>query len=185
MIDPNNITRYDLSDYELEEIILFWVLAAGKKATTASLSLDKFLDNKSIKPFELIKLKGLIDLPFLMKSCGIGCFNNKSITFWQLANSNLDLRSCTAEDLEKIKGIGMKTSRCFIIHSRQNARYAGLDTHVLKYLSSLGYNVPKSTPNGKKYLEIEEIFLQLAEKSGKTIAEFDLEIWRSYSNKII
>lgn len=185
MIDPNNITNYNLSNDELEEIILFWILAAGKKATTAARSLDQFLLDKSISPFNFIKTKNLNELPVLMKNCGIGCYNNKAVTFWSLANSNLDLRTCTAEDLESIKGIGMKTSRCFIIHSRKDALYAGLDTHVLKYLSSLGYNVPKNTPTGKKYLEIEKIFLQLAVKSGKTIAEFDLEIWRNYSNKLL
>ena len=118
-----------------------------------------------------------------MKQCGIGCFNNKAITFNQLAFSNIDLMNCSVEELEKIKGIGMKTSRCFVIHSRKNANYAGLDTHILKYLRSLGHDVPLSTPSGKKYVEIEKIFLSLVEKSGKTLSEFDLSIWKEFSGR--
>ena len=77
----------------------------------------------------------------------------------------------------------MKTSRCFLIHSRKDVKYGGLDTHILKYMKSLGHDVPKSTPTGKKYLKLEEIFLSLLEKSGKTLSEFDLSIWKEFSGR--
>lgn len=96
--------------------------------------------------------------------------------------NELNLKSCSVDDLENIYGIGPKTARCFLIHSRPNMRFAGLDTHILKYLRGLGYEVPKTTPTGKKYKEIEQIFLNLVDKSGKSVAEFDLEIWRKYSS---
>jgi thermostable 8-oxoguanine DNA glycosylase len=48
-------------------------------------------------------------------------------------------------------------------------------------MRELGYNVPKSTPTKKKYLEIERTFLELADKSGMSIAEFDLAIWNKYA----
>lgn len=181
MIDPLNITKYDCTIEQLEEVLLFWVLAAGKNAISASKSLSKFLENNS--PFDYIKTISLEELPIKMKQCGIGCFNNKAITFNQLAFSNIDLMNCSVEELEKIKGIGMKTSRCFVIHSRKNANYAGLDTHILKYLRSLGHDVPLSTPSGNKYVEIEKIFLSLVEKSGKTLSEFDLSIWKEFSGR--
>lgn len=181
MIDPLNITKYDCTIEQLEEVLLFWVLAAGKNAISASKALAKFLENNA--PFDYIKTISLEELPIKMKQCGIGCFNNKAITFNQLAFSNINLMNCSVEELEKIKGIGMKTSRCFVIHSRKNANYAGLDTHILKYLRSLGYDVPLSTPSGKKYVEIEKIFLSLVEKSGKTLSEFDLSIWKEFSGR--
>lgn len=185
MVDPFDITKYDLKDEELEEYLIFWVLAAGKKASTVAKSLENFLlfwrQKLSKKnPFAIIKHVG-DKLPSELKRFGVGCYNNKAITLSQLANSNLDLKKCTLSDLEKIKGIGKKTSRCFVIHSRRNQRCAGIDTHVLKYLKSLGYEVPKSTPAGKKYDQLEEIFLQLVDESGLTLPEFDLKIWTKYA----
>jgi thermostable 8-oxoguanine DNA glycosylase len=90
--------------------------------------------------------------------------------------------TCNAEELEKIYGIGMKTSRCFLIHSRKNARYAGLDTHVLKFLRAKGVqDVPKSTPTSRKlYLRLEAEFLKLSDESGKSVADLDLEVWNKY-----
>jgi len=48
-------------------------------------------------------------------------------------------------------------------------------------MKNLGYDVPKSTPTGKKYIKIEKEFLSLVEKSDKTLAEFDLLIWSSFA----
>ena len=100
-----------------------------------------------------------------------------------LVSRGLNLSSCSIEDLERVVGIGPKTARCFVMHSRRGARHAGLDTHVLKYLKSRGVDVPKSTPTGRRYAELERIFLDMADESGKSPAEFDLEIWKRYSSK--
>ncbi len=189
MIDPVNITKFENTKEELEEVLLFWVLAAGKNAITASRCLDNFLKyiyklkGLENQPFNCIKKTGS-DLPQIMRNHGIGCYNNKSKTFWQLANSNLDLRSCSVEDLEKIYGIGMKTSRCFIIHSRRDAQCAGLDVHLLHFLRDKGYNVPSQTPTKKSYLEIEKIFLKIVRESGLSVAEYDLMVWREYSGRV-
>ena len=120
-------------------------------------------------------------LSHLMKRSGIGCYSNKSLGFVELAYSNLDLKTCSPEDLEKIRGIGPKTSRAFLIHSRPNQKYACLDVHLLRFMRDLGYDVPINTPTGKKYKQIEQLWLKLANKSGMTLAEFDLTIWRKYS----
>ena len=186
MIDPVNITNFNLTKSQLEEMLIFWVCAAGKNAITASKSLDRLLTiiQGHQCPFAAIQACGFKKLPKLMKECGIGCYNQKAKTFWQLANSGLNLRKCSAADLETICGIGRKTSRCFIMHSRRNARCAGLDTHLLHYLSDLGYSVPKATPSSaKEYSRLENIFLELVDKSGKSTAEYDLFVWRKYSGR--
>ena len=182
MIDPHNITNYNQSQSELEEVLLFWICAAGKTAVTMSRSLDAMLSTlQGNTPFDKIKKVGEDKLPQTLKSFGIGCYNNKAKSMWGLSNKGLDLSSCSVEDLEGVHGIGPKTARCFIIHSRRNARHAGLDTHILKFLRSKGHDVPKSTPTKKKYKELEAVFLDYVDASGKSVAEFDLDIWRSYA----
>lgn len=185
MINPSKITIYNAPNNKLEESILFWVCVAGKNGYTAARCLDLFLNSiykRHRSPFECIQeYKGA--LPDLMRNCGIGCYTSKAKSFIQLVNSSLNLKTCTTEDLESIYGIGMKTSRCFILHSRPHARYAGLDTHILKHLRSVGVcNVPKSTPSSKKeYFRLEKEFLRLADGVNMLPSEYDLMIWNKYS----
>lgn len=185
LVDPDNITDYNLSDDGLELVLLFWIAAAGKNAKTSARALNALLEEGSQKfgssrPFEIIIGYG-DTLAESMKKQGMGCYNNKSRSMSFLANSGINLRTCNATELETVPGIGPKTARCFLIHSREGVRHAGLDTHVLKYMRDLGFDVPKSTPTGKKYIELENLFLELADKSGLEVADFDLQIWRRYS----
>lgn len=187
LVDPKNITKFDCSERELQVLLLFWICAAGKKATTAARNLERLLLHGSDifgsnEPFEIIRRFGA-NLAESMRAHGIGCYNNKSKSMLDLVGKNLNLRICSVSDLESVRGIGPKTARCFLMHSRRDARFAGLDTHALKYMRDQGLDVPKSTPSGKKYLELEKKFLEMADRSGKTLAEFDLEIWRHYSQR--
>lgn len=189
MVDPSNITKYNCSNFELQELILFWICVAGKKADTISRILENFLQEGFKKfgccqPFDVI-LNHKDNLPKELKRHGLGCYNNKSKTMLELAKSNIDLSKCSAEDLESIYGIGMKTSRCFILHSRKNAEYAGLDTHILKFMKILGYDVPKSTPTKNKYKKIEKDFLYLVKKSGLLAQDVDLLIWNYFAKGVV
>lgn len=191
MIDPTKITKYNMTYPQLEEFILFWVCAAGKNGKLAARCIDNLLKTwrpkvkeiiKSPWPFDIIRYINYHgDLAEEMRKHGIGCYNNKAKTFLQLIWSNLNLKTCTVEDLEKIDGIGPKTARCFMIHSRPFQKLAALDTHVLKFMNDMGYEVPKTTPTGRRYREIEKQFIYLAGVCGKTTAEFDLMIWNAYS----
>ena len=130
MIDPEQVTHYNQTDKELEEFILFWVCAAGKNGKTAARCLDTLLRHMNayeIGPFNAIKIWGYWEHPIteegwpeLLRDCGIGCYKSKCMTMFQLATSDLNLRTCPASDLEEIYGIGPKTARCFIMHSRKN-----------------------------------------------------------------
>jgi hypothetical protein len=190
MIDPINMTQYDLSKPDLEEVILFCCAVAGKNALTTAKALDKFLiglraDCSTLwdtegSPFVLLRCGWRHDLAQRIKSCGMGCFNHRARTFLALAHSGLDLKTCTVEELEKIPGIGPKTSRYFLLHTRRDVRVAVLDTHILRYMSDLGHEVPRSTPTGKRYLDLEQTFIGLADLSQKSLAQFDLDIWNEY-----
>lgn len=95
------------------------------------------------------------------------------------------LDEVSVEDLESVNGIGSKTARFFVLHSRPNQRVAVLDTHILKWMKSLGHNVPKTTPSKKSYGTIEKVFLCIAEARGMSIADLDLMIWKRFSQKAL
>lgn len=185
MIDPTKITNFNRSDEELEELLLFCIAVAGKNATVTSRNLDKLLDYARNyvdgSPFFLIKyLNSKYNLSNLIKTFGFGCQSVKSKGFIQAANSGLNLRICTVDDLEKIHGIGMKTSRFFILHSRKNANVACLDTHILQWLSRhSGFNVPKQTPTRKMYLQLEKVFLKVSNVLNIDPSDLDLKIWNA------
>lgn len=200
MIDPFRITDYKRNPLQLEELLLFCVSVPGHNAKTTAAALEKFLDSRP--PFSTIRLivdgppKQRDDESFLnfsirtvlgfrrlrnaVKASGIGCYSRVTQSFWELAYSGLDLKTCSAAELEAIHGIGKKTSRFFLLSSREGVRCAALDVHILRYLRSLGHAVPSSTPDSvKQYEKIEKVFLQEADRSGKTPAEFDLGIWKA------
>lgn len=197
MIDPSKITAYDETIPQLQEKILFWVLAAGKNANQAARALSRFLFDYQTwpQPFEAIRyLSGLEEgwkeskyigkLTAALHLSGVGCFKSKARAFYELASTQpaIDLRTCGVSDLISIHGIGPKTSRAFILHSRRDARVACLDVHLMRYLAEHGVAGIKSyvTPSSvKSYERIEKEFLRLADASGKSPAQFDLEIWNA------
>lgn len=183
MIDPTNITNYNRSIPELEEFLLFCVAVAGKNATVTAANLERLLNyGKQYvdgTPFEIIEsLDKKYNLAELIRSFGFGCHTVKSKGFIDLYKSKLNLKECTVDDLEKIHGIGMKSSRFFLLHSRKNPQVACLDTHILKWLGLYsGYDVPKQTPTKKKYLILEKAFLEIANALKIDPAVLDLKIW--------
>jgi len=93
------------------------------------------------------------------------------------------LNHVQVKELECVKGIGMKTSRFFVMHTRKNQYYACLDTHILQWLGSKGHNVPKTTPSSAKYLELEKVFLDYAKEMNMLPADLDLQIWNEAQAK--
>jgi hypothetical protein len=202
LVDPKFATNYERTDDELEEFFIFCVCVAGKDAAVTARGVHNFLYNlkeiyareqPNLSPLALIRnLRSKygtdmgIDENMLsteLKRARIGSYNLLSRRLMKLAHANIDLRTCTPDELEKYEGIGSKTSRFFILHSRANARVAALDTHILKWLNDQGVKAPKSTPlkGSKKYRDLELTFLQFCDKLGKSPATLDLEIWNDYS----
>lgn len=193
MITPTTITNFNRTQAELEEFLLFAILVAGKTAKTQAKKLDQFLMDHPVKngtlndkkdtPFEFIqRLINLNMLKLWMMDCKLGQYNRLDKAIRGILHFKGKLDSVTLEELESIEGIGPKTSRFFLLHSRPNQQLAVLDTHILKYMNEIGYIVPKVTPSDKKkYRKIEEDFLYEAKILRKNPAELDLEIWKSYS----
>lgn len=194
MISPENITKYNRTQSELEEFLLFSIMVAGKSSKQTAQKLESFLFATlgMISPLtwiqNLVKIKennisSTDPLMVCMKNHKLGQYNRLFSAFTGILQFKDKLDSVTVQELESIKGIGPKTARFFVLHSRENQRLAVLDTHILKWMKSMGYNVPKTTPSKKAYSKIEVDFLNECDKAGKSPAEMDLEIWKSFANK--
>ncbi len=193
MIDPAHITNFDRSEEELQEFLLFTVMVHGKKASIQAVKLHCFLEYLShftghSKPFEMVNIAqnmeddetGETVLFQALKKFGLGQYNRLCQSIEDLVKLP-DLRTVTVEQLENCFAVGPKSARFFLVHSRTNQEFAILDTHILKWLRMNGINAPKNTPQGKWYKHFEEIFLTLVKKAGKSVAEFDLNIWKMYA----
>lgn len=199
MVNPHEFTNFNRSEAELQEALMFAVLVAGKRADQQAVKLEAMISGFRAHiqdPMELTPLGGLwakLDREQLLHivyankigqySRIIGAFDRLSemLPPTNSSSSLLDLRACTASDLESVPGIGPKTSRFFILHTRPDANVACLDVHILSYLRDLGHTAPKSTPIGKEYVRLENIFLSHAKDVGKDPATLDLEIWKRYT----
>lgn len=180
--NPNQPILFDRTINELECCLLFCVVVAGKKASIQIKLLHNFL-NGSTTPFEYInELDKNGKLSFQLKESKLGQYTRLATCFRELANSDLDLFTCTVDDLENIHGIGPKTARFFLTCNRKDARYAVLDTYILRFMRDvLDISAPSTTPHGNEYLRLENIYLSLVGHLNVNPAEFDLAIWNSYS----
>ena len=187
-INPKKITDFNRTKADLELFAVFAVCVAGKKAQqTADKVNEHFRDvqtpTKQLTPFETIKsLIGANIFGGYLHHARCGQYKRIYRALRDLAESSIDLKTCTVEDLEAIHGIGPKTSRFIIMHSRPNQRLATLDTHILRWMRDQGIETPKATPQSKKlYKELEDKFLTLCDKCAILPSQLDLKIWKKYS----
>jgi len=191
MIDPRDVTNFNRTNAELEEFIIFCCLVHGKTAAIQAQKLNNFLLKATdiygdLSPFRLVwwltKEGRLLEL---LSEAGIGQYKKLVPCLERLSSSGLNLKTCTTSDLEAIHGIGPKTARYFLMHSRPNQKIATLDRHILSWLRERGYEkAPASTPSKAHYSYWENIFLKEAEKLGKSPELLDLEIWKNKSSRL-
>jgi len=137
VIDPTNITNFNRTDAELEEFALFAPAVAGKSAKVQAEKLDELLTNLEEMygehtPFDLV-LKAVTDatLEDYMRDVKLGKYSllvpcYRAMTLVNRSDSEHWLRSVSVEPLKKYPGIGNKTARFFVMHSREcrDARHA-------------------------------------------------------------
>lgn len=185
LVDPSDFTDFNRSDEELQVAWLFALSVAGKTARTQARLLEGFLDSLEApgSPFDRITWAVVTEtLDSHLRASRLGQYNRLNRAFRE--SLSLDLRTCTLDELEAIHGVGPKTARLFLMHTRPGMRYAAIDTHVLKLLRENGYDAPKATPTGRKYRELEQAFLKLADEAGMSPADYDLATWVRYSRQI-
>ena len=99
----------------------------------------------------------------------------------QIKKKNLEIK----EKLEKLNKFTNKEFRKlqknFIINYKNNI--AILDTHILKFIKeNIDDKAPKSTPTIRvTYKYWEDLFLYWCQCNNKNVADFDLEVWKSYA----
>ena len=187
MIDVYNITKFDRTEKELQEFILFCFLNHGKIAYLQAQKLEIFLQEgmkqtAKFYPFDIIRnLVEKNQLSEFTRHAKLGQYKYcVDPGFKAIAISNIDLKNCSTTALESIPGLSFKSSRYFILHSRPDQKIAVLDRHVLRWMRENGYpNAPQNPPqNYKVYKNWEDIFLSEATKRNLDIAHLDLEIWK-------
>ena len=184
MIKPTEITDFNRTEKQLQEFLLFCIVVAGKNSHQQAVKLDKFLSLwPHLTPFETInKLDSFGMLRSRLEYVRMGQYNRITKAFLEVAKLP-PLTGIPISELENVKGIGMKTSRFFLLHSRPNQQVAVLDTHILKWMREQGYAAPKATPTGFRYEMLEHNFLGEARKRGMKPADLDLAIWKEKSQK--
>jgi hypothetical protein len=169
---------------EAQYRLLYTVVVAGKSAEFARTAMQRFMaDAKDFCPYDWIlhlDKAGLLEKT--MRSARMGCYSRLTRSFREIAVAAPDLMTAKPEELEKLHGIGPKSSRFAIMWVRPQERFAALDTHVLKWLRFLGHEAPKATPSGENYLRLERIILEEADKRGFNPRLLDAMIWEHAAN---
>lgn len=185
MISPKDITNFSRSKHELQSFFLFGLFCAGKNSDYASRCLSRLLSKNTEEPFETLKKLGEIGIHNALVASRIGQYSRLTKGIMQALN--LDLATCSLDDLMNIHGVGPKTARFFLLHTRAGCECAVLDTHILKFLRDHQVDAPKNTPtNYKQYLELEKKFIYLAKINfpSMTLADIDLTLWMKYSGRL-
>lgn len=200
MINPDDVTQFDASKDWKEEFLLFCACVAGKGAFQQAKKLDEFIKvmyegyfecfytNFKGTLFELLLSATELEIDQNLREVKMGQYARLVKVFKTVATFDVD--TVTLEQLESVPGIGPKTARFFLTHTRPNQKFAILDTHILSHLRdlqssgveslvNLGYTIPKSTPSGNKYKAIEKVVLDLVTASGLSNADWDLQVWKS------
>lgn len=193
-IDPYNITNFSRTEEELQLFLLFCIVVAGKTAYIQADKLEQFLCSVNerlmmpirVSPFQTIKSADQHGILMEeIQKAKLGQYRKIYAGFKFIAEYKLDLRKTTPDQLEIIPGVGMKSSRFFLLHSDINYQnnIAILDTHILKFIKeNIDDRAPKSTPTIRvTYKYWEDVFLYWCEQNNKNVADFDLEVWKSFA----
>lgn len=186
LIDPKKITNFTRTQAELQSFFLFGLFCAGKNSDYAAKCLAKLLhNNEGETPFEVLKNLGETGIHNALVASRIGQYTR--LTKAIVDAVYLDLSTCTLEELMSVHGVGQKTARFFLLHTRPNCKVAVLDTHILKWLRDNEVDAPQVTPTSvKQYKALEEKFLFLAGINFPfmSIADVDLTLWMKYSGRL-
>lgn len=186
MINPTSVTDYNRGDAELQAFWIFCIFVAGKNSDRAGDCVKKFLAKYHDRlPFEALRELGETGIHNLLVVNKVGQYRRMTMAIME--SLDLNLRTCTLQDLLNIYGVGNKTARFFLLHSRPDMNLAVLDTHILAWLRDRQVlDVPKATPTKpSEYARLEMIFLEMTKRiyPHMSPANIDLIIWAEQSGR--
>lgn len=167
---------------QLEWRLVYALIVAGKSAKFA---------NAAVARLQRVIPRGCLRIPIhflgsgenpgaFLRAAKTGNYGKLERALRALREAGLDLSTAAPAELERIPGIGPKTSRFFVCWTRPDAEHAVLDRHVLRWMAERGHPAPNTTPvSGRAYEALERLYLAEAAAAGKTPRELDLEIWRT------
>ena len=180
-VDPANIPS-ELSQGQLEWWVLFGICVANKPAKATEEKMKRFMA-MSIVPTPFGKVRSMIRHGLLgrnIREARFGQYARIERAF--RAAVDLDLDRLTVESLESVPGIGPKTARMVMLYAFPGFQGAPLDTHILKWLKSLGHKAPKGTPPaGPTYARLEKAVQKEAALRGLSVRELDTMVWKHYA----
>src|SRR3989344_7428212 len=110
-----------------------------------------------------------------------GYIFNAREAFRQLNINHPEIR---IQIVNNIKGIGMKEASHFL-RNVGFKDYAIVDFHIVDILVDHGLIEKPKTITPKKYLDIEGVLRQLAQKTNTSLAELDLYLWYKETGKVL
>jgi thermostable 8-oxoguanine DNA glycosylase len=186
---PLTVTKFDRTVAELQTFWIFCIMVAGKNSDWAMRTVNKLLrkcpDHRDPIDWLNDHQGTALHNTLVANKCGQYSRIEKAIR----GSFGLDLRKATVRELEGVFGVGPKTARFFILHSRRDAEVACLDTHILKWLArhDLAQPVPSQTPQKRaEYERLESVWLALTTSTYGDIskADVDLLIWSQESGRL-
>jgi len=160
---------------------------------TANCSAEKCLEVQTKVGKEFQNLDK-IELSNKLKMCGYRFPNIRAQYIVNAREHKGDLKTnlCTNNNLkdlrdwivENIKGIGYKEASHFLRNIGYKD-YAIIDFHIIDLLTKFKLIEKPKTLTKKKYLEIEEILSNIAEKLNLNLGELDLFLWYLETGKVL
>jgi Helix-hairpin-helix motif len=186
-VDPTDLPAF-MTPEQLEWWILFGICVAGKNANQTRVKLNALLEEMYSQavcartPFAAVRAAiRQTALDDLLRKHKTGKYALYAKAFPVAVKIDTQTR-VTVGELMQVPGIGPKTARMIVLYAYPDATCVPLDTHVLKFLRTLGYDAPTSTPaDGTTYLLLEAAFVAEAKKRKKTVRELDTIVWKFYS----
>ena len=99
---------------------------------------------------------------------------------------NFDSKDVRGEVVENIKGLGMKEASHFL-RNVGFGDYAIIDFHIVDFLvkNNLLEKQKSKSLTKNKYLEIESLLREIAEKTNLSLGELDLYLWYLETGKVL
>ena len=169
------------------------MVVAGKNADQQALKLERFLGGR--RPFAFIRASDRDGtLESRLRESRLGKYSLLGRSFRELSRSGADLGACPWEELTRFPGIGIKSAKFFVLHSRPNEMHGVLDTHVLGWMRDhwepdgpRPAAVPRHSPQDhRNYRFWETVYFGMVtarhhrRANGAAVdwARFDLDLWK-------